>query len=119
MTSRPPVAPRSTLHAPRPWHWAVALALLLALFLQLTQAALRNSVTFDEGQHISRGYVYLKTGDLRFQRFKSAHPPGMAILEAAPLLLLPGLPEPSTLAGWSEPDIVIFAKQLVRKSPDI
>lgn len=123
--NRPTVAPvslfrgRSTPHAPRLWHWAVAIALLLALFLQLARGVLRNSVTFDEGQHISRGYVYLKTGDLRFQRFKSAHPPGMAILEAAPLLLLPGLPEPSTLAGWSEPDIVIFAKQLVLKSPDI
>ena len=51
------------------------MALLLALFFQLTRAALRNSVTFDEGQHISRGYAYLKTGDLRFQWLRSAHPP--------------------------------------------
>ncbi len=119
MNEQSPIAPHSTLHPPRLWHWAVAMALLLALFFQLTRAALRNSVTFDEGQHISRGYAYLKTGDLRFQRFKSAHPPGMAILEAAPLLLLPNMPEPSTLAGWTEPDTLIFAKQLVWKSPDI
>jgi hypothetical protein len=29
------------------------------------------------------------------------------------------MPEPSTLAGWTEPDTLIFAKQLVWKSPDI
>lgn len=119
MNDRPVVAPRSTLHPLRLWQWAAIVALLLALFFQLTRAALRNSVTFDEGQHISRGYAYLKTGDLRFQRFKSAHPPLMAILEAAPLMLLPNMPEPSTLPGWAEPDTLIFAKQLIWKSPDI
>jgi len=119
MNERSAATPRSTLYTPRLWQWAVAVALLLALFFQLTRGAPRNSVTFDEGQHIARGYAYLKTGDLRFQRFKSAHPPGMAILEAAPLMLLPNMPEPSTLPGWSEPDTLIFAKQLVWKSPDI
>ena len=101
------------------WQWAVAVALLLALFFQLTRAALRNSVTFDEGQHISRGYAYLKTGDLRLYQVRGAHPPGMAILEAAPLLLLSDLPEVALLRGWAEADTILFAKQLVWKSPDI
>ncbi len=112
---------RSAIRAPRllPWQWAIAIALLLALFSQTTRAALRNSVTYDESQHIARGYAYLKTGNLRFQRFRSAHPPGMAILEAAPLLLLLDIPEPSTLRGWDESDTVLFARQLVLKSPNI
>ena len=97
----------------------MAMALLLALFFQLTRGALRNSVTFDEGQHIARGYAYLKTGDLRFQRFQSAHPPGMAMLEAMPLLLIPDVPQLSALRGWDEHDTVLFAKQLVLKSPII
>ena len=121
MSTVPATIPRSSTHASRlsPWQWAMAIALLLALFFQLTRGALRNSVTFDEGQHIARGYAYLKTGDLRFQRFQSAHPPGMAILEAAPLLLIPDIPQLSALRGWDEHDTVLFAKQLVLKSPII
>src|SRR5512136_813241 len=103
-----------------PWQWATAMALVLALFFQLTRAALRNSVTFDEGQHIARGYVYVKTGDLRFEQIRTAqHPPLMEVLAAAPLLLLPDMPEVSSLRGWTERDIVLFAKQLVWKSPQI
>jgi len=89
------------------------------MFFQMTRAALRNSVTFDEGQHISRGYTYLKTGDLRLYQVRGAHPPGMAILEALPLLLLPDVPEPASLRGWAEADTVLFARQLVLKSPNI
>ncbi len=101
------------------WQWAAALALLLVLFGQLIRGALRNSVTFDEGQHIARGYAYLKTGDLRLNQVRGAHPPGMAILEAAPLLLFPDMPQPATLKGWAESDTVLFAKQLIWKSPEI
>jgi len=115
-------ASRSSAYASRlvPWQWAIAIVLLLALFFQLTRGALRNSVTFDEGQHIARGYVYAKTGDLRFEQIPTAqHPPLMEVLAAAPLLFVPDLPEVSTLRGWAERDNVLFAKQLVWKSPQI
>lgn len=120
--SRPSVdSPLLILRSPHLtlWQWVVILAFLLAMFFQMTRAALRNSVTFDEGQHISRGYVYLTAGDLRFHQIRGAHPPAMAILEAAPLLLLPNMPSPSALRGWAEADTVLFARQLLLKSPDI
>ncbi|HWW93499.1 MAG TPA: hypothetical protein VN375_09050, partial [Vicinamibacteria bacterium] len=72
----------------RPVVSAAVAGLLLALFLQLTLAASRNSATFDEPAHIYAGYLQWAHG------FYTLNPPLTRYLLAAPLLGMK-LKEPS------------------------
>jgi hypothetical protein len=83
----------------RPWQLPVAVFLLWLLFAQSVASATRLSITTDEGLHITSGYSYLRTGDLRLIE---EHPPLVKVLEAWPLLLLPDLGSPAETTGWEQ-----------------
>jgi hypothetical protein len=73
--------------------------LLLCLFAQLLFSAVLKSPTIDEPNHLTRGYAYLKTGDLRLSR-DEGHPPLFNLLCAVPLLLLKDLSLPLHSPYW-------------------
>lgn len=92
------------------WRWAVV-ALLLALFAQATLAVRATSITIDEPLHITSGYACLLTGDYRLVE---EHPPLLKMLQAAPLLLAqPPLPDPRTVPGWAESNLIEVARHVV------
>jgi hypothetical protein len=86
--------------------------LLLWLFLAQTALAARaTSITLDEPLHIASGYASLVTGDFRLVE---EHPPLLKMLQAAPLLWAdPALPDPRTVPGWEEGDLVEFARHTI------
>ena len=86
----------------RPWQLPVAVFLLWLLFVQSVASATRLSITTDEGLHITSGYSYLRTGDLRLIE---EHPPLIKALEAWPLLLLPDLGSPAETTGWEQSNL--------------
>jgi tetratricopeptide (TPR) repeat protein len=66
--------------------------LLLALFLQLAFTARRNSITWDEDDHIYAGYMSWKHADFGLN---PEHPPLVKLLGTLPLLRMPlTMPEP-------------------------
>ncbi len=73
--------------------------LLLSLFAQLVFSANLKSPTMDEPNHLTRGYAYLKTGDLRLSR-DEGHPPLYNLICALPLSLLPDLSLPVHRPSW-------------------
>jgi len=73
--------------------------LLLALYGQLLFSAKNKSPTIDEPNHLTRGYVYLKTGDLRFSR-DDGHPPLYNLLCAWSASLLGDVPLPLHSPSW-------------------
>jgi hypothetical protein len=77
-----------------------AVLLLLILFGQLILSARSKSLTIDEPNHLTRGYAYLKTGDLRMSR-PDGHPPLFNLISALPLALLDDLPLPLHSASWA------------------
>ncbi len=86
------------------------LSLLLIFFAQLLSAATTLSATVDEGFHITSGYEYLRTG--RVQLFDE-HPPLAKALFAWPLLLVPDLTPPETVAGYADGDLIAVAQATV------
>jgi hypothetical protein len=76
----------------------LVLTLLLILFAQLLFSAVKKSPTIDESNHLTRGYAYLKTGDLRLSR-DEGHPPLYNLTCALPLLLLRDLDLPTHRAS--------------------
>ncbi len=90
---------------------SLALLLLWSFFAQVATAARETSITLDEPLHIASGYACLVTGDYRLVE---EHPPLLKMLQAAPLLLAnPRLPDPRTLPGWAESDLVAVAQHSV------
>jgi len=78
---------------------ATEVILLLGLFAQLLFSAGLKSPTIDEPNHLTRGYAYLKTGDLRLSRV-AGHPPLFNLLCAWPLFLLDDLSLPLHSPNW-------------------
>ncbi len=92
----------------RRWPWLV---LALFFFAQALFAAKAASLTTDEILHIESGYASLSTGDYRLVE---EHPPLTKMLEALPLLFLrPPLPDPRTLPGWDEADLLTVAQAAI------
>jgi hypothetical protein len=77
----------------------LVVALLLVLLAQLLFSAIKKSPTIDESNHLTRGYAYLKTGDLRLSR-DEGHPPLFNLICALPLLVLRDLALPTHRASW-------------------
>lgn len=65
------------------WTIAGASALLCLLFIQLAASTYRNSITWDEDDHIFAGYMSLKHGDFGLN---PEHPPFVKMLAGLPLL---------------------------------
>ncbi|MBN1889213.1 MAG: glycosyltransferase family 39 protein [Thermoflexales bacterium] len=81
--------------------------LLWVLFAQAIGAAVRTSLTIDEGLHITSGYSIWRTGDYRLVE---EHPPLAKLIATWPLLLVPDLPSPVGLPGWEEGELVRVMK---------
>ncbi len=82
--------------------------LLLILTLQIVLSSYYISPTADEMKHLTRGYVYLKTGD---QRFNNVHPILINSLNAIPLLLIKGINLPLQHESWINNNVINFATQ--------
>jgi hypothetical protein len=78
---------------------ALVVPLLLCLYAQLLFSAGLKSPTIDEPNHLTRGYAYLETGDLRLSR-DEGHPPLFNLLCALPLALLDDLGLPTHRPSW-------------------
>ena len=98
---------------PRAIYFLIAVLLLLALFAQQALSVQQKSVTVDEPAHLTRGYVYLRLGDLRF---RLGHPVGMNALSALPLLLLDDLTLPTEHPSWAEAKWSVFDDQFFWRS---
>ncbi len=95
---------------PFPLERAAVLLLLLACFAQTAFAARHTSITLDAPLHITSGYACLVTGDYRLVE---EHPPLLKMLQAAPLLLAdPPLPDPRTVPGWADGDLIEVARHV-------
>ena len=70
----------------RPWIAIGVASLLLALFLQLAFSVHRNSITWDEDDHIFAGYMSWKHADFGLN---PEHPPLVKLVAAIPLLNMP------------------------------
>ena len=91
--------------------WVSIVLLLWIMFAQVALAARHTSITIDEPLHITSGYACLTTGDYRLVE---EHPPLLKMLQAAPLLLAnPSLPDPRTVPGWAEGDLITATRHMV------
>ena len=70
----------------RAWITIGVAALLLVLFLQLAFSVHRNSITWDEDDHIFAGYMSWKHADFGLN---PEHPPLVKLVAAIPLLNMP------------------------------
>ncbi len=90
--------------------------LLLAYFAQGAAHIRHASITFDEGPHLTVGYVTLRTGDFRLQPVH-IHPPLANVIAAAPLLLQRDLPDPRTVDGWEIASLSALTDAVVWRYP--
>ncbi|HYL83709.1 MAG TPA: tetratricopeptide repeat protein [Candidatus Angelobacter sp.] len=74
--------PSNFLSINRIWIALGVISLLALLFLQLALSARRNSITWDEDNHIYAGYMSWKNGDFGLN---PEHPPLVKLLAALPL----------------------------------
>ena len=95
----PPSARAQSIDRTPAWFRALSILLLLLLFAQLVFSANLKSPTIDEPNHLTRGYAYLKSGDLRLSR-DEGHPPLYNLICALPLSLLPGRSLPVHRPSW-------------------
>ena len=84
MSTTTHVFPHKEVSRQRPWLVPASVtALLLVLIVQLAFVANRNSLTWDEDDHIYSGYMSWKHGDFGLN---PEHPPLVKLLGALPLL---------------------------------
>jgi len=89
----------------------LAAVLLFGMGLLLVHAALTQSPTIDEPNHLTRGMAYLTTGE---SKLSYAHPPLANLLQAVPGALL-GAPVDFTAAnGWEEAEVERLARHYFR-----
>jgi hypothetical protein len=73
----------------------------------------------DEGGHLAKGYAYLKTGELRFQKLYH-QPPLAGAWAALPLMLDDRVPPLSDIPGWDyASDFHIYVSNFYYHNPDI
>ena len=89
----------------------VMLALLVA---QALWAALTNSATFDESEHVASGLAALRTGDFRLS---VAHPPLMDMLCAIPVALAGAPPLPLDSDAWATASHLGFSNRYFWHGP--
>ncbi|MDP3766290.1 MAG: glycosyltransferase family 39 protein [Nanoarchaeota archaeon] len=86
----------------------IVLFLLFILTLQNVLSSYYLSPTADELKHLTRGYVYLKTGD---QRFNTVHPLLINSLNAVPLLFVKDINLPSQPELLKSNNVIEFARE--------
>ncbi len=90
------------------WRLLGLIVLLAAYVIQALAASPYHAVTFDEQYHITPGYVYLKTGDLRFHH--DQNPPLFEAILSLPLLFRSDINLPTdhpAYAVWG--DVYLFS----------
>ncbi|HEY1800618.1 MAG TPA: glycosyltransferase family 39 protein [Terriglobales bacterium] len=93
----------------RTWVLVGVAALLIVLFVQLATSTHRNSLTWDEDDHIFAGFMSLKHGDFGLN---PEHPPLVKMLAALPLLPL-HLQEPSLPGDFFKYDAFHSGKDFI------
>ncbi len=83
--------------------WILFVLLVLLLFAQLLDAATRLSATVDEPFHITSGYEYLRTGNVRLF---DEHAPVAKALFAWPLFFVPDLSPPETALDYASGNLI-------------
>src|ERR1700716_1184547 len=73
----------TTVAIAKKWTWAAVFVLLIVQALQMAFVVHRESLTFDEDNHIFAGYMMHKTGDFGLN---PEHPPLVKLLATLPLL---------------------------------
>jgi tetratricopeptide (TPR) repeat protein len=73
----------TAVRVPRRWVWLAVIALLAVQATQMALVVHRESLTFDEDDHIFAGYMMVHTGDYGLN---PEHPPLVKLLAALPLL---------------------------------
>ncbi|HXG67227.1 MAG TPA: glycosyltransferase family 39 protein [Blastocatellia bacterium] len=96
----------------RSTHWSLIAvgALLAVMAVQMVWMARVKSATMDEQNHITRGVVYLRTGDLRLAR---VHPPLINVISALPLALDGSLTLPLEHPSWENRHLDLFASEFL------
>jgi hypothetical protein len=97
-------------------NYAIPVVLLLVMLLQLSAASPTQSAAFDETYHITFGYAYLHTGDVRLSQ--GQNPPLTNVLTALPLLLRPDISFPADHPAWADGDIFSFANEFLWQAND-
>ena len=88
------------------WEWLLLLAALAIFGVVVMTGSRQKSASFDEQNHLTAGYTYLKTGD---PRLADAHPPLAAMLAASALLPRDDIVLPLEDPTWERGDRVLFA----------
>ena len=88
----------------------------MILFAQLVFSVREKSSTIDEPNHLTRGYAYLKTGDLRLSR-DEGHPPLFNLICALPLSLIEDLELPVDRPSWQRGFRNAFAVEFLFGEP--
>ena len=88
------------------WEWLLLLAALAIFGAVVMTGSRQKSASFDEQNHLTAGYTYLKTGD---PRLSDAHPPLAAALAATALLSHDDIVLPLEDPTWERGDRVLFA----------
>lgn len=94
-------------------HQAAFVFLLVIMSAQMLWMAHVKSATMDEPNHITRGTVYLRTGDLRLGR---VHPPLIDCICALPLVLDRNVVLPLNHPSWEEENLDKFSREFVWKA---
>ena len=98
--------------------WGAVLSLVVFFALALSSAVVKSPAV-DEGGRLAMGYSFLRTFDLRFQKFHK-HPRLAASWFALPLLLDSRVPALSEVPGWDNPRSVFeYVPNFFYRNPDI
>jgi hypothetical protein len=89
--------------------YLIAAVLLASMFGLVIASGRDQSPALYEGQHIARGWAYLRTGRL----LPMGAPPLASLMAGLGAALEPGLPDPATLSGWPSGDIFLVADNFV------
>ncbi|CAG0933515.1 hypothetical protein TFLX_03087 [Thermoflexales bacterium] len=96
--------------------YAIPVALLLVMLIQLSAASPTQSAAFDETYHITFGYAYLRTGDARLSQ--GQNPPLTNVITALPLLLRTDISFPDDHSTWADGNIFSFANEFLWQAND-
>lgn len=89
--------------------WLVVVLMLGVMWAEMAGSVRRESLSWDEGDHLFAGYLSLKTGDLGLN---PEHPPMAKMVAALPLLALP-LHMPQLQGRWFKDEAYFDGQQLL------
>ena len=97
------------------WQWVCLGGCLTFFILQTVFSSPLKSAAFDEEYHITAGYAYLRTGDVRMSL---SHPPLINLFSSLPLLWLDTLQMPTDNVAWQAKDYFLFSDVFLWQAND-